>query len=145
MSVADYLHLSNLPVLNGQVGRAVPKGESRLQVSERAEKDEAKAEERWKASIWKRDKGLCRWCFRKVRKTIEHVSERGECHHISGKDIKAIRWDRRNGLLLCSGPCHERVTGRVNERWVILSRHKFKVEGVKYRNADMPVTFERVA
>lgn len=83
-------------------------------------------------------------CQRKVRKCLELVNERGEVHHVSGRVVKAIRWDRRNGILLCA-TCHERVTGKVAEKHLIESKHTFTIDGVQYLNANKPVRFQRVA
>jgi len=94
--------------------------------------------------VWKRDGHCCRWCKREAIKTIELVGQRGECHHVSGKVVKAIKWDRRNGLLLCLS-CHERITGKVAEKFLIHSRHTFSIDGIAYINADKPVRFQRVA
>lgn len=144
MGILDYLDFSHLPVLNGQPGKAVPKGESRLQVKDRTDKQDARAEEKWKKAVRKRDGMHCRWCKRKVEICLDLVPERAECNHISGRVVLAIRWDVRNGLLLCCA-CHERITGKVNERFVIYSTKTFTVDGVSYINGDKPVKFKRVA
>lgn len=124
---------------------ATPKGAapSRLQVKVAKAKDESKEEARWKRDIWKRDHGKCRWCGRRVRQCLELVPERGECHHVSGRVVLAIRWDRRNGLLLCASD-HERLTGKVAEKFLIHSKHTFVVEGIAYINADKAVRYQRV-
>jgi hypothetical protein len=126
--------------------RAVPKGSepSRLQRKVANAKDERKEEADWKKDVWKRDGGCCRWCHRVCVKSLSLVPERGECHHVSGKVVRAIRWDRRNGLLVCA-VCHERLTGKVAEKHVLVSRYTFTVDGVSYINADKPVQFKRVA
>lgn len=128
------------------VRRAKPKGAepSRLQVKTAKAKDESKEEARWKREVWKRDDGQCRWCRRDVRKCLELVADRGECHHVSGRVVKEIRWDRRNGLLLCA-TCHERITGKVAEKHVVTSKHTFAVDGIAYINADKAVRFQRIA
>lgn len=127
-----------------RAGKPIPKGESRLQQAAKDDKDERKAEAAWKKEIWKRDGGQCRWCRRRVEQRIDLVPTRGECHHVSGRVVRDIRWDRRNGLLLCA-TCHERVTGKVAEKHVIESKHTFTVEGVAYINADKRVKFTRIA
>lgn len=58
--------------------------------------------------------------------------------------MRAIRWRRENGLTLC-GACHDRVTGKVAEKFLIHSKHYFVVDGVQYINADKPVRYQRVA
>lgn len=134
-------------VYAGDQGRiAKPKGAepSRLQVKAAKAKDETKEEARWKREVWKRDDGKCRWCGRKCVKALDLIPERGEVHHVSGRVVKAIRWDRRNGLLL-DAACHERLTGKVAEKFLIHSKHTFSVDGVQYINADKPVRYQRVA
>ena len=125
--------------------RAKPKGAepSRLQVKEAKRKDESKDEARWRTEVWKRDGGKCRWCGREVVKALELRADRGEVHHVSGRVVKAIRWDRRNGLLLCAAD-HERLTGKVAEKFLIHSKHTFTVDEIAYVNADKPVKFQRV-
>jgi hypothetical protein len=133
--------LASLPVL-GSLGRcAKPKGAepSRLQAKAERAKADGKAEKGWI-----RDHGCCRWCKRKVAKTLSLVPERGEVHHVSGRVVKEIRWDRRNGLLVCAA-CHERLTGKVAEKFVLIPTRTFTVEGVAYANADFAVRFKRVA
>lgn len=132
---------------SGDQGRcAKPKGAepSRLQVKAAKQTDEAKEERAFIRDVWKRDGGKCRWCGRKVEKRLDLVPERGEVHHVSGRVVKAIRWLRKNGLLLCAS-CHERITGKVAEKFLIHSKHTFTVDGVRYIDADKPVHYQRVA
>jgi len=65
-------------------------------------------------------------------------------HHVSGRVVREIRWDVRNGLLLCAS-CHERITGKVAEKHVVISRHTFEIDGIAYINADKAVQFKRIA
>lgn len=117
---------------------------SRLQKKVADAKDERKEEAAWKNAVWKRDGAKCRWCHRGCRKCLELAPTRGEVHHVSGRVIREIRWDRRNGLLLCA-TCHERVTGKVAEKHLIESKHTFSIEGVSYINADKPCRFVKIA
>lgn len=137
----------HLPTLNArnQERYATPKGAepSRLQVKAAKVKDESKDERRWKAEVWARDQGKCRWCGRAVRKCLALANDRGECHHVSGRVVAAIRWDRRNGLLLCASD-HERLTGKVAEKFLIHSTHTFTVDDIKYINADRSLHFKRI-
>jgi hypothetical protein len=127
-----------------RVGKPILKGESRLQKSDREQKDETKLERAWHKAIDKRDKGIRRWCQRKTDVVLDRVPERREHHHVSGRVVEAIRWDSRNGITLCCA-CHERVTGKVNERFLIESKHTFVVDEIAYINADKKVTFRRIA
>lgn len=133
-------------VYSGDQGRcAKPKGAepSRRQVNDAKAADESKEERRWKKELKKRDGDECRWCHRHVIDCLDRVGERRECHHVSGRVVRAIRWDRRNGLTLC-GNCHDRVTGKVAEKFLIHSKHVFVVDGVQFINADKPVRYQRV-
>ena len=137
----------NLPTLDQMPRGGWPKDKpepSRLQAKEEKKRDEKKEEAAWKKAVWKRDESECRWCRRAVRKCLDLVADRGECHHVSGRVVKEIRWDRRNGILLCA-TCHERITGKVAEKHVITSRHTFTVDAVAYINADKAVRFTRLA
>lgn len=138
--------LDSLPSLAdvSRTRRATAKGESRLQIKVKDAKDERKAEAAWKRAVWKRDGGHCRWCRREVRKCLDLVPDRGEVHHVSGRVVREIRWDVRNGLLLCASD-HERITGKVAEKHLIESKHTFVSDGIAYINADKPVKFTRVA
>lgn len=137
-------HLPTLAEMNA-IRRAKPKGAepSRLQVKAAKAKDERKDEAAWKKAIWKRDDGRCRWCRRECLRVLVLTAARGECHHISGRVVHEIRWDRRNGLLLCA-TCHERITGKVAEKAVIESKYTFVVDEIAYLNGDKPVRFVRV-
>lgn len=121
----------------------VAEGKSRREVKAEERSDEAKKEKAWHKAITKRDGDECRWCHRKVVTCLDRLPERREHHHVSGRVVDAIRWDRRNGLQLC-GTCHDRVTGKVNEKFLIYSKHTFSVDGIAYINADKPVFYKRV-
>jgi hypothetical protein len=140
--------LDQLPTLAEarQIRCARPKGAepSRLQQKVAEAKDDKKAEAAWKKAVWSRDGRRCRWCRRFVLKTLALVPLRGECHHVNGRVVKAIRWDRRNGALFC-GACHERLTGKVAEKHLIESKHTFTVDHIAYINADKPCRFVRIA
>lgn len=64
-------------------------------------------------------------------------------HHIHGK-IGDLLFEVRAAMLLCLS-CHELVTGRVNERWIIVPTQTFVMHERDYTDATYPVTFERVA
>lgn len=124
---------------------ASPKGAapSRLQVKAAKAKDESKDERAWKKAIWKRDAGKCRWCARKVLKCLDLTPERGECHHVVPRENRITRWDPRASLLLCAS-CHERITGKVNERFLLVASKTFAIEGVSYPDASKAVRFKRI-
>lgn len=122
----------------------VAAGQSRRELNTSDDKAEEKAEKLWHKGLKKRDGDTCRWCQRRVVDTLDRVNERREHHHINGRVVKAIRWMVKNGLQLC-GACHDRVTGKVNERFLIHSKHKFTVDGVQYIDGDKQVRYQRVA
>lgn len=131
----------------GEQGRcAKPKGAepSRLQVKAAKVKDDGKLEKAWLKAIWKRDGGKCRWCHRKVVKALALIPERGECHHAVPRENRVTRFDPRAALLLCAS-CHERLTGKVNERFVLVASKTFTVDGVSYPDASKAVRFKRIA
>lgn len=128
----------------GRIAKAKGSEPSRRELKAEKRTDEAREEKAWHKAITKRDVDECRWCHRKVVTCIDRLPERREHHHVSGRVVVAIRWDVRNGLQLC-GTCHDRVTGKVNEKFLIHSKHVFVVDGVQYINADKPVRYQRVA
>lgn len=117
---------------------------SRREVKAEKRTDERREEKAWHKAIKKRDGDTCRWCQRKVVDCLDRLPERREHHHVSGRVVKEIRWDVRNGLQLC-GSCHDRVTGKVAEKFLIHSKHTFTVDGIAYINANKSVRFQRVA
>lgn len=139
------IDLSFIPTMDEVPRRAKQKAEipTRLEEKEAKRKDETKAEQKWRAAIWRRDAGKCRWCRRHVAKTIELVAERGECHHIVGRANPDTRWEPRNGVLLCLS-CHERITGKVNEKHIVVAAETYAIEGVEYPDGSKPVHFKRV-
>ncbi len=127
-------------------GKPLLKGQSRL---ERAVEDEtltvvdAKA---FKSEVRARDRYHCRKCLRAVTVLVSRVPERAEVHHIHGRHGD-LRFDSRCALLLCLR-CHEQVTGRVNERWIIIATVTLTIPSLPGReltDARYPVQFERVA
>lgn len=144
MGILDGLNLPTLADTTKGGWRKDTPEPTRLEKKTADIRDERKEEAAWRKAIWRRDGGCCRWCHREVRKCLDLVPTRGECHHISGRVVKEIRWDVRNGLLLCA-TCHERLTGKVAEKHVLQSKHTFTVDGVQYVNGDKPMKFTRVA
>lgn len=137
------MSLSDLPSLDQRPRQACPKGKSRLQITADAKPLTLVDEKAFKTEIWRRDAYRCRCCHRKVVKDLKRLPERGEVHHIHGK-LGDLRFESRCALLLCL-MCHEKVTGRVNERIVILATRTFEIKGQRYTDARYAVRFERVA
>ena len=79
----------------------------------------------------------------KVIRTLALKPNRGEAHHVARRDEKLTRYDVRNGICLCSSPCHERVTGRVGEKWISVGTTYFTVGGRRFINARQSVIFKK--
>lgn len=130
-------------------GKPIPKGKTRLQETIEARPLTKVDEKAFKAEVWKRDRNRCRCCGRKVLKTMARVPERGDVHHVN-KRGGPLRFESRGALLLCL-QCHEKVTGRVNERWAIEPATNCvwwfcaTSSGERYIDARKQVRFTRVA
>ncbi len=137
----------NLPTLAEQQAawsqRPQPKGETRLQAHVKAKALVNIDEKAFRAEVWHRDKSKCRCCGRKVAKVLGRVPERGEVHHCHGR-TGDLRFESKAALLACL-TCHERLTGRVNDKLVIVPSKTFTLHGIEYTDARSPVTFRKVA
>jgi hypothetical protein len=144
MAVSDYFTIKadTLAEVNA-VRRAVPKHqiETRLEAKTASDKDEKAAEKAWRKAVIKRDGKVCRCCKRVVVAQLELSAERLEVHHVAGRADRAVRWDVRNGCVLCQ-TCHSKVT---QHRLFILqaARLLFSPEGStkRYINAAKKVSF----
>lgn len=124
-----------------------PKGRSRLEVKDTHDKAEDSALDVWRNACGERDKQRCRCCGRKVEKSIAATPKQRQTHHLTRRaKFKALLTDVRNGLTLCK-KCHERVTGRVNDKLFVTQKagDMFVHEGISLLNGDNPVTFEEMA
>jgi hypothetical protein len=126
----------HLPTLADRPSPDLTKGKSRLQDTKAEQKRELIDEKRFKAEVWTRDKGCCRKCRRKVVKGIARVPERGEVHHLHGRGGE-LRFESRAAILLCLD-CHEHVTGKVAEKWIVEPATKTGLFTVQTKNG--PVT-----
>jgi hypothetical protein len=136
------MSLFDLPTLADRPAGPQPKGPTRLQETKADTKVSKVDEQAFKAAVWKRDKSRCRCCGRKVIKTLARVPNRGEVNHIHGRG-KDLRFEDRAALLLCLED-HERVTGKVNEKLVIVPTKTFTVRTETYTDARAPVLFRKV-
>lgn len=125
-------------------GKPQPKGPRQVETKDADRALDKKLLDLFRQRVWLRDKGICRKCGAKVLKTLALTAKRGEVNHVAGRDDKAVRYDPRNGILLCNSPCHEQVTGTVGVKVLIVGTKFFEVNGTRYINAAKPVTF-RVA
>lgn len=148
--------MSDTPNLDGLVtmadmdaaraGKPLLKGTSRLQKTAAEDKRTLVDDAAFKREVRDRDTWHCRKCLRKVVQVVRRQPDRAEVHHIHGRGGD-LRFESRCALLLCLG-CHEQVTGRVNERWIIRPTKTFTVRsmpGKELTDARAKVTYERVA
>lgn len=130
-----------------RVGQSFPKGQTRLQAKVEAKPLTTVTEKDFKASVWHRDRNRCRCCGRKVQKVMGRVPERGEVHHLHGRGGE-LRFEVRAAVLVCL-TCHEKLTGKVNERWTATGTKFFEVTDKSglhtYIDARFPIHFARVA
>lgn len=115
------------------------KGPSRLEVKTAQDRDEKRDERLWRKGCIKEDGRICRCCKRNVVAQLELAANRLEVHHVAGRADQAVRWDVRNGIVLCN-ECHSKVTER--RLWILqAARFLFKVGVRTYINARKKVTF----
>lgn len=133
----------NIPTLAeveaDRVGKSFPKGQTRLQETVAARPLTKVTDKDFRHEVWTRDKHRCRCCDRQVQQIIGRVPERGECHHIHGRSGD-LRFESKTALLLCL-TCHERVTGKVNDKLVIVQTKFVEIKGEKYTDARAKVMF----
>jgi hypothetical protein len=131
----------NLPTMAdvNATRRATPKGSepSRLEIKAAKKVDDKREWERAKKEVWARDQSRDRLTKRKVIKTLELHPRRGEVHHLEPRENKALRYDRRN-LILLSLETHERVT---KHELAIVGTRFFTHEGKQHIDADYRVRF----
>lgn len=130
-------------VAAARLGKPILKGTSRLQATIAARPLTKVDEKEFKRIVRLRDRHRCRMCGRKVRYVVERVPERGEVHHVHGK-VGDLKFEDRCALLLCLED-HERCTGRVNEKYVIVPTKTIVLRGETCTDARAPVSFVRIA
>lgn len=121
----------------------LPKGPSRLQEAKTEKKITVVDERAFKRAVWAADCGCCRKCGRAVIKTLALVPTRGEVHHLHGRRGD-LRFESKAAILVCS-ECHEKLTGRVNERWIAVGTTFWELKGATLIDARAPITFQRAA
>lgn len=137
----------DLPTLNGRSREryAAPKSAIATRLAEKTAdaKNDKAAEKAWRKGVIARDGKVCRCCKRKVVQQLALAPERLEVHHVAGRVDQAVRWDVRNGIVLCARD-HEQVT-----RYAILvvqkAKHLFTVNAKTYIDAGKPVQFKKAA
>lgn len=133
-------HLPTLAEMQAQ-RRATPKGELRVLTKAKAQKDDKKQLDAFKAAVWKRDEGKCRVCGKKVKKTLALDPKRGEVHHLVSRAAKHLRHDPRNGVLVCYLDHQAIEHNDVHVRGS--ASQMFEASGKSYLNADCPLQFVR--
>lgn len=146
MSIADFL-AKRLPTRADVDAerRRVPNWKPPSRLQDRITEDALTIvdERQFKNDVWKRDLYRCRCCEKPVIRAIGRIPNRGEVHHIHGRGGD-LRFEARAAVLLCL-VCHERVTGRVNDRLVVVGSKVFTMRGEQYIDARAPLTFKKVA
>lgn len=101
--------MAHLPRLDTRKRMACPKPQSRVEQARTRIKSDAKAAAAFRADVWKRDEGKCRLCGIKVKRILELRPDRGEVHHVRGRNVApADRYNVKAALLLC-GSCHAKA------------------------------------
>lgn len=143
MSLSDLPTMAEVAAERARKGEPISKGKTRLEEVIDARPLVKVDEKTFRNTVWTRDKSICRCCGRKVQKVMGRVPERGEVHHIHGRG-KDLRFEDRAALLLCL-QCHERVTGRVNDKLIIVASQTFTMHDREYTDARHPVAFQKAA
>ncbi len=92
-----------------------------------------------RSDVWLRDKGRCRVCGVKVIKSVKREPKRGEVHQLHGR-TGDLRHETR-GAVLCCLRCHERLTGKVNDRIFIVPTKTFAIQQGEFSDARFRLTF----
>lgn len=119
-----------------------PKGQSRLQTQMAKAPVIVVTDRQFKAEVRARDKMRCRMCSRRVAVRLARVPERAEVHHLAGR-LGDLRFDARCAVLVCGG-CHEKLTGRVAEKWRAVGTRFLIIGGEPRIDARYLIRFERV-
>jgi hypothetical protein len=128
-------------------GKTFFKGETPSRLDERKadDRDEEAAEKAWRKGCIKRDGKVCQCCGRKVVPQLALAPERLEVHHITGRADRVVRWDVRNGVVLCF-ECHHEKIGRYLIIIVQAAKHLFTADNGKwYINANKKIEFKKAA
>lgn len=130
-------HFPHLPTLVDRPRMACPKGETRLEQKAAKQKNDYYRMKTFLQAVWTRDEGKCRFCGRKVKRSLELTPERGEVHHIASRGDFAVRYDARNGILLCA--THHQAVER-HQLVISGTKHQmFAVDGKHYLDAYKPL------
>lgn len=133
------------PSLNqvSRTHRDVSKGESRLQQLAKAKPLVIVTDAQFRKTVRLRDKERCRRCGRKTKVQLPRDPLRCEVHHIHGR-LGKLRHEDRCAICTCAS-CHEKLSGKVNERWRVIGTKFLEIDGQQRIDARAKVTFERIA
>lgn len=138
--------LDRLPTLDQmaaeRAGKPLPKGTSRLQATAAERTLTTVDEKAFRKAVIARDGYFCRKCGRKVIQTLARVPERLEVHHVHGRRGD-LRHEDRCALVVCA-TCHEQLTGKVNEKVIVIATQTVQIRERAYTDARFPVVFKRV-
>ncbi len=96
--------------MSSEIGFPKPKPRLKDRVESKREAD--KKAQAFRRAVWVRDDGICQVCRRKVVQTLELVPNRGEVHHMRGRNVSPEdRYNVGKARLLCA-VCHGKVTRR---------------------------------
>ncbi len=124
-------------------GKPLLKGKSRLEQLAEEKKLTLVDEREFLKIVRERDRMHCRMCRRKVIVQLARDPKRAEVHHIHGRR-GVLQFEDRCALLVCQS-CHEKLTGKVNEKFIVVGTAFLMIDGRERIDARQPVTFERVA
>lgn len=141
MGIDDLPTMAEVEVMRR--GKPISKGPSRLEIAIEVDRLKVIDEKVFRKAVYDRDGAICRCCGRKVVRTLKRAPERLEIHHIHGR-CGDLRLEDKAALVLCL-QCHERVTGRVNDRLAIVPTKTFLFKGRELTDARALVYFKKVA
>jgi len=99
----------NLPTLDQQPARAVPKPAPRLHDRVAYKQQRERKASTFRAEVWKRDESTCRLCGRRVKRTLALCPEQGHVHHLRGRNVAPEdRYNPKAALLVCA-TCHRDI------------------------------------
>ncbi|MEO8679241.1 MAG: HNH endonuclease signature motif containing protein [Vicinamibacterales bacterium] len=123
------------------------KGATALDVQKADDRDEKAAERKWRKEVIARDGNKCRCCKRTVVAQLDLAGNRREIHHVTPRADQAVRWDKRNGIVVCAD-CHQKLTPHSGRQTLVilqLAKFLFRVGQKTYINAAKKVTFKEIA
>lgn len=137
-------HLPTLAeVQAARAGQPVPKGRSRLEVREAADKLTVVDDRAFRLAVCKRDGYRCRVCGRKTVITLKAVATRCEVHHLHGRRGH-FRFEDKHAVCTCL-KCHKRLTGQIGgHRLVALgTKHITTAQGT-FIDARAPIVWREI-